>query len=152
MTRDNKTFSIWLIGPSAAGKTTVSKLLYENIKGKQVFKYLNQLSKLKNNNLIEHSLNIENLEVSQDNLNSLMEYEKIEKLINKLSAKKNRFLEVGAGSGRTAKVVLSVNDNHSLYNVGQVEWLDDYSPEDLSNVNLQIYEFSGRRRITSVER
>ena len=32
MTRDNKTFSIWLIGPSAAGKTTVSKLLYENIK------------------------------------------------------------------------------------------------------------------------
>ena len=32
MTRDNKTFSIWLIGPSAAGKTTVSRLLYENIK------------------------------------------------------------------------------------------------------------------------
>ena len=86
-------------------------LLYENIKDKQVFKYLNQINKLKNNNLIEHSLSIDNLEISQDNLNSLMEYEKIEKLIDKLSAKKNRFLEVGAGSGRTAKVVLSVNDD-----------------------------------------
>ena len=32
MMRDNKIFSIWLIGPSAAGKTTVSKLLYENFK------------------------------------------------------------------------------------------------------------------------
>mgnify|MGYP006077406451 CR=1 FL=1 len=30
---DNKeNFSIWLIGPSAAGKTTISKLLYESIK------------------------------------------------------------------------------------------------------------------------
>ena len=32
MTQDNKIFSIWLIGPSAAGKTTISKLLYQNIK------------------------------------------------------------------------------------------------------------------------
>ena len=29
---NKKNFSIWLIGPSAAGKTTISKLLYENIK------------------------------------------------------------------------------------------------------------------------
>ncbi len=29
---DKKNFSIWLIGPSAAGKTTISKILYENIK------------------------------------------------------------------------------------------------------------------------
>ena len=28
----NKNFSIWLIGPSAAGKTTISKLLYENLR------------------------------------------------------------------------------------------------------------------------
>ena len=32
MMRDNKIFSIWLIGPSAAGKTTISILLYENFK------------------------------------------------------------------------------------------------------------------------
>ena len=29
-----KNFSIWLIGPSAVGKTTVSKIIYENIKKK----------------------------------------------------------------------------------------------------------------------
>lgn len=29
---NKKNFSIWLIGPSAAGKTTISKLLYKNIK------------------------------------------------------------------------------------------------------------------------
>lgn len=28
---NNKVFSIWLIGPSAAGKTTISKLLYNQI-------------------------------------------------------------------------------------------------------------------------
>jgi len=32
MTLNKKKFSIWLIGPSAAGKTTVSQLLYEKLK------------------------------------------------------------------------------------------------------------------------
>ncbi len=32
MLNKNETFSIWLIGPSAAGKTTISKLLYNSIK------------------------------------------------------------------------------------------------------------------------
>jgi len=32
MTQKNKTFSIWLIGPSASGKKTIGKLLYEKIK------------------------------------------------------------------------------------------------------------------------
>ena len=32
MMQDNEIFSMWIIGPSAAGKTTISKLLYENIK------------------------------------------------------------------------------------------------------------------------
>ena len=87
-------------------------LLYENIKLKKVSKYLNQLNKLKkNNSVIENSLNINGLEITQDNLNSLMEYEQIERLLGKLSVKKNRFLEVGAGSGRTATIILSINDN-----------------------------------------
>jgi adenylylsulfate kinase len=34
MTLNKKKLSIWLIGPSAAGKTTVSKLLNEEIKNK----------------------------------------------------------------------------------------------------------------------
>jgi len=84
-------------------------LLYENIKSKKVFKYLN---KIKNNDsMVEHSLNIDDLEITQDNLNSLYEYEKIEDLLSKLNEKKNIFLEIGAGAGRTAKVILSVNDN-----------------------------------------
>ena len=32
MTLNEKRFSIWIIGPSAAGKTTVSKLLYDRLK------------------------------------------------------------------------------------------------------------------------
>ena len=32
MLNKNDSFSIWLIGPSAAGKTTISKLLYNKIK------------------------------------------------------------------------------------------------------------------------
>ena len=84
-------------------------LLYENIKLKKVSKHLNKLKK--NNSVVENSLNIDGLEITQDNLNSLMEYEQIERLLGKLSVRKNRFLEVGAGSGRTAKIILSINDN-----------------------------------------
>jgi len=87
-------------------------LLYENIKSRKVFRYLNQLDKLKkDSSMVENSLNIDGLEITQDNLNSLMEYEQIERLLGKLSVKKNRFLEIGAGLGRTAKVILSINDN-----------------------------------------
>ena len=84
-------------------------LLYENIKSKKVFKYLNKIKK--NDSIVEHSLNINDLEITQDNLNALSEYEKIENLLDKLDVKKKRFLEVGAGSGRTAKVVLSINND-----------------------------------------
>ena len=34
MTQINKPFSIWLIGPSASGKTTISKILYPLLKKK----------------------------------------------------------------------------------------------------------------------
>ena len=36
MTLSKKKFSIWLIGPSAAGKTTVSEILYEKLKEKNL--------------------------------------------------------------------------------------------------------------------
>ena len=86
-------------------------LMYENIKSKKIFKYLDRLKKPKNRSSVdEHSLSIDGLEVSQDDLNSLMEYEKIEILLDKLETNKNKFLEIGVGSGRTAKTILSIND------------------------------------------
>tara|TARA_Y100000590_G_scaffold365293_1_gene424091 strand:+ start:2419 stop:3525 length:1107 start_codon:yes stop_codon:yes gene_type:complete len=83
-------------------------LLYENIKSKDVFKYLSKIKK--NNSVVENSLNINGIEITQDNLNSLSEYEKIKSLLNKLEIKKNYFLEIGAGSGRTAKTILSIEE------------------------------------------
>ena len=84
-------------------------LLYENIKNRKVFKYLDKIKK--GNHLWENSLNINGLEITQDDLNSLMEYEKIEELLNKINSPKKNFIEIGAGAGRTAKVILSINDS-----------------------------------------
>ena len=64
-------------------------LLYENIKSKKVFKYLSKIKK--NDSMVENSLNIDGLEITQDNLNSLSEYEKIESLLSKLDVKKKDF-------------------------------------------------------------
>ena len=44
-------------------------LLYENIKSKEVFKYINKIKR--SSSIVENSLNIDGLEISQDNLNSL---------------------------------------------------------------------------------
>ena len=87
-------------------------LLYENIKTKEVFKYFSNLKNLNSKNIEkQNSLIIDNLEITQDDINSLFEYEQIEKLLNKLTSIKGTFLEVGAGSGRTAKAVLSIKNN-----------------------------------------
>ena len=84
-------------------------LLYENLKTKKVF---NLLSKIKKNvNIVEHSINIDGNEVTQDNLNSLSEYEKIDELMTLTNSKRRNFIEVGAGSGRTATTILSINSD-----------------------------------------
>ena len=50
------------------------------------------MSKIKkNDSMIENSLNIDGLVITQDNLNSLNEYEKIEGLLSKLDVKKKDF-------------------------------------------------------------
>ena len=50
---NKKNFSIWLIGPSAAGKTTISKLLYKNIKNRNNLVLIDgdQVRQLYENNL-----------------------------------------------------------------------------------------------------
>ena len=87
-------------------------LLYENIKNKAVFKNFEKISP-KKKNLIQDkpTLNINNEEISQDDLNSLFEYEKISYLLEKVENKKNNFLEIGSGSGRTTQTILAVRDN-----------------------------------------
>ena len=87
-------------------------LLYEAVKSKDVFKYLSKLAALELNSAIKKpSLMINNKEIVQDDLNSLLEFEQIDKLLNNIQKRKNIILEVGAGSGRTAKTVLSIVDN-----------------------------------------
>ena len=86
-------------------------LLYENIKKKEVFKHFNKLKKFNIVNAKKPCLTIDDLEVTQDDLNSLFEYEQIDKLLNKLNSKNDTFLEIGAGAGRTAKTILSIKNN-----------------------------------------
>ena len=83
-------------------------MLYENIKNRPVFKYIN---KLRLPNDYRPSMMIEGNEITQDNINSLLEYEQIEILLGKIKEKSNTFLEIGSGSGRTAKSILSIKNN-----------------------------------------
>ena len=53
MIQKNKAFSIWLIGPSASGKKTVGRLLYEKIKDNKSIVMIkgDQMRSLYENNL-----------------------------------------------------------------------------------------------------
>ena len=53
MILENKPFSIWLIGPSASGKKTIGKLLYQKIKNNKNLVLINgdQMRNLYENNL-----------------------------------------------------------------------------------------------------
>ena len=82
-------------------------LLYLNIRNKKVFKLFIKNKKLLLN---KPTLLIEGVNISQDNLNSLYEYEKILQIINRINNKKNFFLEIGSGSGRTAQTILLLKE------------------------------------------
>ena len=87
-------------------------LLYENIKKKDVFKKFVEIKKkfkLLSNQ--KPSLMINDLNISQDDLNSLFEFEKIEFLLKSVENKNNRFLEIGAGAGRTTQTILALKEN-----------------------------------------
>jgi putative sugar O-methyltransferase len=93
----------------SANHNLILLLLYENIRTREVFKYLN---KIKNNKLnTQPFLTIKGNKITQDDLNSLLEYEKVEQLLLKIKNKKNNFLEIGAGGGRTAKTILSIKND-----------------------------------------
>ena len=68
-------------------------------------------TKLQNGTFSNPPLLIEDKEIVQDDLNSLFEFEQIEKLLSNIQLRKNKILEIGAGSGRTAKAILSITNN-----------------------------------------
>ncbi len=87
-------------------------LLYENIKNKKVFKKFKKIQYiLKKNNKHKPSLLINRLNLSQDDLNSLFEFEKIEILLKKKKKKNNCILEIGSGAGRTTQTILALTKN-----------------------------------------
>ena len=81
-------------------------MLYENIKNKKIFKYYNDI---RTDIYIDYNpyLNIDNKIVTQQMLISLLEYEKIFSLIDENSTEP-KILELGAGYGRTANMILSL--------------------------------------------
>jgi len=85
-------------------------LLYENIKSRKVFNYFDKLKNFEPKNKKDSmpSLKIDKIEITQDKINSLFEFEQIEKLLDKINSKNKNFLEIGAGAGRTAKTILSI--------------------------------------------
>jgi len=87
-------------------------MLYENIKNKSVFKNFELLKKMKQNyDQKKPSLKIDKNNISQDELNSLFEFEKIDILLDQIKNKKNTFLEIGSGSGRTTQTILAIKEN-----------------------------------------
>jgi len=87
-------------------------MLYENLKKRSVFKNLEKICKRNENYFKERpSLKLDSINVSQDDINSLFEYEKIENVLSCLSSNRKNFLEVGSGSGRTCQTILSIYKN-----------------------------------------
>ena len=87
-------------------------MLYENIKNKPVFKNFELIKKMKMNyDQKKPFLKIDSDIISQDDLNSLFEFEKINHLLSQVKDKKNTFLEIGSGSGRTTQTILAIKEN-----------------------------------------
>ena len=84
-------------------------MLYEYSKKREIFKHYN---KIRPDIYLDYNpnLTIENKILTQQMLISLLEYEKILKLIDKKNDQL-RILELGAGYGRTANMILSLREN-----------------------------------------
>ena len=84
-------------------------LLFNFIKKNKKLKFLSKLQKKSYLNFDTPFLKIENFKVSSDMMISLLDYFKIERLVN---FKKDKIiLEIGAGSGRLSDCILTLNKN-----------------------------------------
>ena len=73
------------------------------------------------------------MEISQDDLNSLFEYEKISSLLKKIENKKNFFLEIGSGSGRTTQTILAI-ENDIKYVVADIPPAINFAHNNIKNL------------------
>ena len=84
-------------------------LLYENLKKLEEYKLLKLLNNETFCGFNDPFLKIEDIKITQDKINSLLEYHSI-KNIPCFSKANNTILEMGAGSGRIAEVILNFNE------------------------------------------
>jgi len=92
----------------------ILNLLYAYLKDKKIYTYLKLLEK--NNFLIDKMPNIEikDQKITQDKLNSLLEFINIDRIIDKISSTSLNILEIGAGSGRTTETIISLLENKKI--------------------------------------
>tara|TARA_B100001057_G_scaffold179264_1_gene180023 strand:- start:231 stop:1115 length:885 start_codon:yes stop_codon:yes gene_type:complete len=86
----------------------ILNLLYTYIKHNKFDQYLGLLEK--NNFLIEKvpHIKIDKMILTQDKLNSILEFINIKKILNIINSQSLNFLEIGAGSGRTTETIISL--------------------------------------------
>ncbi len=86
----------------------ILNLLYTYIKYNKLDHYLKLLEK--NNFLIDKvpNIKIDEMTLTQDKLNSILEFENIKKIIKRINSTSMNILEIGAGSGRTTETIISL--------------------------------------------
>ena len=106
-------------------------IMYENIKSKKIF---NNYSKIEKKLYQKYSpeMEIDDKIITQHMLISLLEYEKIITLTNKTQGSLN-VLELGAGYGRTANMVLSLSEN-AKYVIADLAPAIYFSKKNLKNI------------------
>lgn len=93
----------------------ILNLLYTYIKHNKFDQYLGSLEK--NNFLIEKvpHIKIDKMILTQDKLNSILEFINIKKILSTINSQSLNFLEIGAGSGRTTETIISLlNENTKI--------------------------------------
>jgi putative sugar O-methyltransferase len=90
----------------------ILNLLYAYIKHSGYNHYLKRLEK--NNFLIEKvpNIKIDKMLLTQDKLNSILEFINIKKILNNIGSSSLNILEIGAGSGRTTETIISLLDEN----------------------------------------
>lgn len=86
-------------------------ILYENLKKTSSFDFINRLSNIGYLGFNDPYIEIDNVKLTHDKLNSLLDYEMINSIPFFKDKNNKKILEIGAGSGRTSEAILTLNKN-----------------------------------------